>query len=152
MTILRLLAWDEFFYALIFTSTLAAKTAPVAISEFVGRYSVNITGMMAGGIMAAYIAFGVEARHLLAGTSGGSTSFVLVSFTSSTDVSGPTPRTSPTIGALGQCARVDCRARDACDPGPPARSDRGRSWRQRRCPIRLQLLPRLQYRGISKER
>jgi multiple sugar transport system permease protein len=48
-----LLAWDEFFYALIFTSTLAAKTVPVAIAEFVGRYTVNITGMMAGGIMAA---------------------------------------------------------------------------------------------------
>jgi multiple sugar transport system permease protein len=48
-----LLAWDEFFYALIFTSTLAAKTAPVAIAEFVGRYVVNITGMMAGGIVAA---------------------------------------------------------------------------------------------------
>ena len=48
-----LLAWDEFFYALIFTSTLAAKTAPVAIAEFVGRYAVNITGMMAGGLLAA---------------------------------------------------------------------------------------------------
>jgi multiple sugar transport system permease protein len=48
-----LVAWDEFFYALIFTSTLAAKTAPVAIAEFVGRYVVNINGMMAGGIMAA---------------------------------------------------------------------------------------------------
>ncbi len=48
-----LLAWDEFFFALIFTSTLAAKTAPVAIAEFVGRYAVNITGMMAGGILAA---------------------------------------------------------------------------------------------------
>lgn len=48
-----LLAWDEFFYALIFTSTLAAKTVPVAIAEFVGRYVVNITGMMAGGILAA---------------------------------------------------------------------------------------------------
>ena len=48
-----LVAWDEFFYALIFTSTLAAKTAPVAIAEFVGRYAVNITGMMAGGILAA---------------------------------------------------------------------------------------------------
>jgi len=48
-----LLAWDEFFYALIFTSTLAAKTAPVAISEFIGRYAVNTTGMMAGGILAA---------------------------------------------------------------------------------------------------
>jgi multiple sugar transport system permease protein len=48
-----LLAWDEFFYALIFTSTLASKTIPVAIAEFVGRYTVNITGMMAGGILAA---------------------------------------------------------------------------------------------------
>jgi len=48
-----LLAWDEFFYALIFTNTLAAKTVPVAIAEFVGRYAVNITGMMAGGILAA---------------------------------------------------------------------------------------------------
>ncbi|HVN53837.1 MAG TPA: carbohydrate ABC transporter permease [Anaerolineaceae bacterium] len=48
-----LLAWDEFFYALIFTSTLAAKTAPVAIAEFVGRYVTNVNGMMAGGILAA---------------------------------------------------------------------------------------------------
>ncbi len=48
-----LVAWDEFFYALIFTNTLAAKTVPVAIAEFIGRYAVNITGMMAGGILAA---------------------------------------------------------------------------------------------------
>ena len=48
-----LLAWDEFFYALIFTSTLQAKTIPVAIAEFVGRYVVNVNGMMAGGILAA---------------------------------------------------------------------------------------------------
>jgi multiple sugar transport system permease protein len=47
-----LVAWDEFFYALIFTSTLAAKTAPVAIAEFIGRYAVNVNGMMAGGILA----------------------------------------------------------------------------------------------------
>ncbi|HEX2994263.1 MAG TPA: carbohydrate ABC transporter permease [Anaerolineales bacterium] len=48
-----LLAWDEFFYALIFTSTLNAKTVPVAIAEFIGRYVVNVNGMMAGGILAA---------------------------------------------------------------------------------------------------
>lgn len=48
-----LLSWDEFFYALIFTSTLAAKTAPVAIAEFVGRYVTDITAMMAGGVLAA---------------------------------------------------------------------------------------------------
>ncbi len=44
---------DEFFFALIFTSTPASKTVPVAIAEFVGRYAVNITGMMAGGFLAA---------------------------------------------------------------------------------------------------
>jgi multiple sugar transport system permease protein len=48
-----LLAWDEFFYALIFTSTLASKTVPVAMAEFIGRYAMNTTGMMAGGILAA---------------------------------------------------------------------------------------------------
>ena len=69
-----LLAWDEFFYALIFTSTLAAKTAPVAISEFVGRYSVNITGMMAGGILAALppvvLAF-IFQRYIVSGMTAG---------------------------------------------------------------------------------
>jgi multiple sugar transport system permease protein len=48
-----LLAWDEFFYALIFTNSLAAKTAPVAISEFVGRYVTDINAMMAGGVLVA---------------------------------------------------------------------------------------------------
>jgi multiple sugar transport system permease protein len=48
-----LMAWDEFFFALIFTSTLAAKTVPVAIAEFTGRYVVDITAMMTGGVLAA---------------------------------------------------------------------------------------------------
>ena len=48
-----LLAWDEFFFALIFTSTVAAKTVPVAIAEFTGRYVVDITAMMTGGVLAA---------------------------------------------------------------------------------------------------
>lgn len=46
-------AWDEFFYALLFTSTVQAKTVPVAIAEFTGRYAVDITAMMAGGVLAA---------------------------------------------------------------------------------------------------
>jgi multiple sugar transport system permease protein len=69
-----LLAWDEFFYALIFTSTLAAKTAPVAIAEFVGRYAVNINGMMAGGVMAALppilLAF-IFQRYIVSGLTAG---------------------------------------------------------------------------------
>ena len=48
-----LTAWDEFFFALIFTSTVAAKTVPVAIAEFTGRYVVDVTGMMTGGVIAA---------------------------------------------------------------------------------------------------
>ena len=69
-----LLAWDEFFYALIFTSTLAAKTVPVAIAEFVGRYAVNINGMMAGGIIAALppviLAF-IFQRYIVSGLTAG---------------------------------------------------------------------------------
>ncbi|MCL2781924.1 MAG: carbohydrate ABC transporter permease, partial [Actinomycetia bacterium] len=48
-----LAAWDEFFYALIFTSSAASKTIPVALSEFVGRYSLDFGLMAAGGLLAA---------------------------------------------------------------------------------------------------
>jgi multiple sugar transport system permease protein len=48
-----LLAWDEFMYALIFTSTDAAKTLPVAISEFAGRYSTDFGLVAAGGLIAS---------------------------------------------------------------------------------------------------
>lgn len=69
-----LLAWDEFFYALIFTSTLASKTVPVAMAEFVGRYAVNINGMMAGGIIAALppviLAF-IFQRYIISGMTAG---------------------------------------------------------------------------------
>jgi multiple sugar transport system permease protein len=69
-----LLAWDEFFYALIFTSTLAAKTVPVAIAEYIGRYAVNINGMMAGGIVAAIppvlLAF-IFQRYIVSGLTAG---------------------------------------------------------------------------------
>jgi multiple sugar transport system permease protein len=48
-----LVAWDEFLYALIFTSTTAAKTVPVAIAEFAGRYTTDFGLQAAGGILAA---------------------------------------------------------------------------------------------------
>ena len=48
-----LLAWDEFMYALIFTSSDDAKTLPVAISEFAGRYTTDFGLVAAGGILAA---------------------------------------------------------------------------------------------------
>ena len=45
--------WDEFFFALIFTSTYAAKTVPVAIAEFIGRHSVNWGLLVTGGFIAS---------------------------------------------------------------------------------------------------
>lgn len=48
-----LLAWDEFMYALIFTSSDASKTIPVAISEFAGRYTTDFGLVATGGVIAA---------------------------------------------------------------------------------------------------
>lgn len=48
-----LMAWDEFFFALIFTTTEASKTVPVAIAEFTGRYAVDYGAMTTGGVLAA---------------------------------------------------------------------------------------------------
>ncbi|MGH3359618.1 MAG: carbohydrate ABC transporter permease [Nocardioidaceae bacterium] len=48
-----LLAWDEFMYSLIFTSSNASKTLPVAISEFAGRYTTDFGLVAAGGVLTA---------------------------------------------------------------------------------------------------
>ncbi len=48
-----LLAWDEFMYALVFTSSTNSKTVPVAISEFAGRYTTDFGLVAAGGVLAA---------------------------------------------------------------------------------------------------
>ncbi len=48
-----LIAWDEFFFALIFTSTLEAKTISVAIAEFSGKHTVDYEMIATGGIIAA---------------------------------------------------------------------------------------------------
>ena len=69
-----LLAWDEFFFALIFTSTVAAKTVPVAIAEFTGRYVVDVTAMMTGGVLAAIppvILALVFQRYIVSGLTAG---------------------------------------------------------------------------------
>jgi multiple sugar transport system permease protein len=69
-----LLAWDEFFFALLFTSTIEAKTVPVAIAEFAGRYTVDITAMMAGGVLAAVppvLLALIFQRYIVSGLSAG---------------------------------------------------------------------------------
>jgi len=48
-----LLSWDEFLFSLIFTSTSNAKTVPVAIAEFTGKYASDFGLIAAGGVLAA---------------------------------------------------------------------------------------------------
>lgn len=69
-----LLAWDEFMYALIFTSSNAAKTLPVAISEFAGRYTTDFGLVAAGGILAALppiIVAMIFQRYVVSGMAAG---------------------------------------------------------------------------------
>ncbi|HZG84309.1 carbohydrate ABC transporter permease [Paenibacillus sp.] len=47
-----LLAWDEFFFSLLFTSSLDAKTISVAIAEFSGKNAVDYGMISAGGVLA----------------------------------------------------------------------------------------------------
>ncbi len=69
-----LLCWDEFLYALIFTSTDQAKTIPVAIAEFTGRNAVDFGLIAAGGILATLpplLLTMVFQRYLIDGLSAG---------------------------------------------------------------------------------
>jgi multiple sugar transport system permease protein len=69
-----LLAWDEFLYALIITSTNASKTLPVALNDFIGRYGLDFGLLATGGVIAAIppvlIAF-VFQRSIVAGLTAG---------------------------------------------------------------------------------
>ncbi len=67
-------AWDEFFFALIFTNTYAAKTLPVALSEFTGRHTVDFGLLMSGGVVAnilpVLIALSMQ-RYIVRGLTAG---------------------------------------------------------------------------------
>ncbi len=69
-----LMAWEEFFYALIFTSSLEAKTISVAIAEFSGRHLTDYGMTAAGGVIASIppvvIAI-IFQKYLVKGMSGG---------------------------------------------------------------------------------
>ena len=70
-----LMSWDEFFYALIFTSTDQATTIPVAIAQFTKRHEVDYGMMTAGGVVAALppvILALVLQRYLIQGLTSGS--------------------------------------------------------------------------------
>lgn len=70
-----LLSWDEFFYGLLFTSSLDAKTISVSIAEFSGKNAVDYGMVATGGVLASVppliIVFALK-RFLVEGlTSGG---------------------------------------------------------------------------------
>ncbi len=70
-----LMAWDEFFYALIFTSTNQAVTLPVAIAQFTKRHEVDYGMMATGGVIAALppvILAVLLQRYLIQGLTSGS--------------------------------------------------------------------------------
>jgi len=66
--------WDEFFFALIFTSDYSAKTIPVALSEFTSRHSIDFGLLMAGGVVAnilpVVIALSMQ-RYIVRGLTAG---------------------------------------------------------------------------------
>lgn len=70
-----LLAWDEFFYALLFTSSDSAKTLPVAIADFAAGRAVDYGLICAAGALAALppvlIGFALQ-RGLMSGLTAGS--------------------------------------------------------------------------------
>jgi multiple sugar transport system permease protein len=70
-----LLAWDEFFYALLYTSDTRAKTLPVAIADFAAGRATDYGLISAVGLLAALppvlIGFFLQ-KSLLAGLSAGS--------------------------------------------------------------------------------
>lgn len=70
-----LLAWDEFFYALLYTSDTRAKTLPVAIADFAAGRATDYGLISAVGLLAALppvlIGFFLQ-KSLLSGLSAGS--------------------------------------------------------------------------------
>jgi multiple sugar transport system permease protein len=69
-----LMAWDEFLYALVLTSTNASKTLPVALNDFIGRFGLDFGLLATGGVIAALppviIAFLFQ-RSIVAGLASG---------------------------------------------------------------------------------
>jgi multiple sugar transport system permease protein len=70
-----LLAWDEFFYALLYTSDIRSKTLPVAIGDFAAGRATDYGLISAVGVLASLppvlIGFFLQ-KSLIAGLSAGS--------------------------------------------------------------------------------
>lgn len=68
-------AWNEFLLALVLTSSAAAKTMPVALAEFLGRFTIDYGLLITGGVIAVtppIILSLIFQKYLVEGLSAGS--------------------------------------------------------------------------------
>lgn len=69
-----IISWNEFFYALNFTSTLSSKTLPVLITEFSSKYGNNFILASTAGVLASLppvVISLVFQRYIISGLSSG---------------------------------------------------------------------------------
>lgn len=70
-----IMSWNEFFYALNFTTTISAKTLPVLITEFSSKHGADYILTSTGGVIASLppvILALVFQRYIISGLSAGS--------------------------------------------------------------------------------
>jgi multiple sugar transport system permease protein len=73
-TYIFIFSWNEFLYALTFTSSTASQTLPVGLQLFIGDYQIRWDLLTAGGVIAAVpvlVGFMLVQRHLIGGLAAG---------------------------------------------------------------------------------
>lgn len=69
-----ILTWNEFLYALTFTSSTATRTLPVGLSLFIGDYQIRWDLLTAGGVLSVLpviVGFLIVQKRLVAGLAAG---------------------------------------------------------------------------------
>jgi multiple sugar transport system permease protein len=67
-------SWNDYLYAVMFTSSEAVRTLPIALKMFIGKYEVNWGALTAGGIVTSVplvVFFMLVQRYLIAGLTAG---------------------------------------------------------------------------------
>jgi multiple sugar transport system permease protein len=70
-----ILTWNEFLYALTFTSSTGSRTLPIGLHLFIGEYSIRWDLLTAGGVLSVLpvvIGFLLVQRRLIDGLAAGS--------------------------------------------------------------------------------
>jgi multiple sugar transport system permease protein len=73
-TYIFIYSWNEFLYALTFTSSEASRTVPIGLHMFIGDYEIRWDLLTAGGVLAAIpvlVGFMFVQKQLIQGLSAG---------------------------------------------------------------------------------